>query len=137
MISRSSNQEKSKRSGAATVEAAVCLPLLILLVFGSIESSNGIFLKQSLTMAAYEAAKAATAPRGTQEAATARCEEVMAVRDVDDFQIAFLPAGLDQNTARGTRVTVTVTVSADSAALGPLWLFTGKSFQKSVVMRRL
>lgn len=137
MFSRTTRKHKTERKGAATVEAAVCLPLLILLVFGAVESSNGIYLKQSLTIAAYEAAKIATAPRGTQAEATTRCGEVLAVRDVDSFQISFSPQNLDENTPRGQNVEVTVTVNADAAALGPLWIFAGQSLQRTVVMRRL
>lgn len=137
MFSPARKMNDSKRKGAATVEAAVCLPLLIVLVFGSVESSNGIFLKQSLTIAAYEAAKIAASPRGTKDAATARCAEVMSVRDVDNFEITFSPNNLNENTTRGRRITVTVTVAADAASLGPLWIFEGKSLQKTVVMRRL
>lgn len=137
MFSPVRKKNDKSRKGAATVEAAVCLPLLIVLVFGSVESSNGIFLKQSLTIAAYEAAKIAASPRGTKQAATTRCTEVMAVRDVDTFQISFTPDNLDENTPRGQNIHVTVTVDADAAALGPLWIFEGKSLQKTVVMRRL
>lgn len=135
LSARKKNNEK--RRGAATVEAAVCLPLLIVLVFGSVESSNGIFLKQSLTIAAYEAAKIAAAPRGTIDTATTRCREVLAVRDVDNFEISFSPNNLTEDTPRGVKIQVTVTVDADAAALGPLWILEGKSLQKTVVMRRL
>ncbi|MEP3478236.1 MAG: TadE family protein [Fuerstiella sp.] len=137
MFSPVRKSSDKSRKGAATVEAAVCLPLLIVLVFGSVESSNGIFLKQSLTIAAYEAAKIAAAPRGTKQNATVRCSEVLAVRDVDNFEISFSPNNLDANTPRGQTIEVTVTVDADAAALGPLWIFEGKSLQKTVVMRRL
>lgn len=137
MLSRLRSQKREERKGAATVEAAVCLPLLILLVFGSIESSNAIFLKQSLTMAAYEAGKIASSPRGTGTAATIRCQEVLAVRDIDEFDISFLPSNLSADTPRGQTISVTVTIDADSASLGPLWIFDGKTLQKTVVMRRL
>lgn len=137
MYSLISRKNDDRRKGAATVEAAVCLPLLIVLVFGAVESANGIFLKQSLTIAAYEAAKIAAGPRGTKQAATTRCQEVMAVRDVDNFTITFSPNDLSADTSRGQRIEVTVTVAADAASLGPLWIFNGKSLQKTVAMRRL
>ena len=137
MLSPVRKSSDESRKGAATVEAAVCLPLLIVLVFGSMEAANGIFLKQSLTIAAYEAAKTATSPRGTKQSATVRCSEVLAVRDVDDFTITFSPDDLNASTPRGENIEVTVTVDADAAAIGPLWIFEGVSLQKTVVMRRL
>lgn len=137
MYSIASKANDARRKGAATVEAAVCLPLLIVLVFGSVESANAIFLKQSLTIASYEAAKIASGPRGTIQAAEARCAEVLAVRDVDDFTITFSPNNLNEDTPQGQRITVTVSVAADSASLGPLWIFEGKTLTKTAVMARL
>ena len=124
-------------SGTATVEAAVCLPLLLVLVFGSIESSNAIFLKQSMTVAAYESAKVASAPQGTIANAAIRCQEVMDVRDVPNYTMSVSPSSLDADTASGTTVTVTVQVNGDAASMGPLWFFTGKTLSKSVSMVRL
>lgn len=136
-MQKHSKQSETVRKGTATVEAAVCLPLLLVLVFGSIEASNAIFLKQSLSMAAYEAAKAAAVPQGTDAAAKQRCSEVMAVRDVSTFDVRFSPASITSSTPRGTRIGVTITVDADSAALGPLWFFTGKKLSSTVYMVRL
>ena len=45
---------RRRQRGMAAVEFAVCLPVLVLLVFGAIEASSFIFLKQALTVAAYE-----------------------------------------------------------------------------------
>jgi len=115
----------------------VTLPLLLVLVFGSIEASNAIFLKQSMTIAAYEAAKAASAPDGTDEFASVRCAEALAVRNINTFDITFSPSNIDINTPRGSRISVTVTLDADSAAVGPLWVFTGKQLTKKVEMVRL
>ena len=42
---------RRKFSGVAAAEFAVCLPLIVLLVFGSIEATNYIFLKQTLNIA--------------------------------------------------------------------------------------
>ena len=54
-----------RRGGTAAVEAAVSLPLLIVLVFGAIEVASGVFLSQTLAIAAYEGAReAADVPPG-------------------------------------------------------------------------
>ncbi len=49
---------RRRRFGTATLETAVSLPLLVILVFGVIEMANAVFLKQSMNLAAYEAAQA-------------------------------------------------------------------------------
>ncbi len=45
---------KRQRSGSVVVEVAVCLPLIVLLVFASVEACTMIYLKQSLTVSACE-----------------------------------------------------------------------------------
>lgn len=47
--------DAQSRCGTAATEMAIAMPLLITLVFGSIEIANAVFLRQSLNMAAYEA----------------------------------------------------------------------------------
>jgi Flp pilus assembly protein TadG len=47
------------RRGVAAAEFAVCLPVLVLVVFASIEACSMIFLKESLTVAAYEGSRVA------------------------------------------------------------------------------
>src|SRR5262245_19144733 len=53
------------RSGLATLEFAVCLPMIITMVFASVEASSMIFLKLSLQISAYDAARVAGCPSGT------------------------------------------------------------------------
>ncbi|MEZ6132030.1 MAG: pilus assembly protein [Planctomycetaceae bacterium] len=126
-----------RRRGIAAVEAAISLPMLIVLVVGSIEAANTIFLKQSMTIAAYEAAKIASSPQGTPAFANLRCSEVLASRGVNTFNLAINPSDLDATTPRGTQVTVTLTVTSDSAVVGPLNFFSGKTLQTQVDMVRL
>ena len=58
---RKHHQRKAvrNRQGAAVVEFAVCLPLIVLIMLGSIEAANMLFLRQALVQASYEGAKAA------------------------------------------------------------------------------
>ena len=60
------------RFGTAAMETAVSLPLLVILVFGAIEMANAVFLKQSMNLAAYEAAKVVTRPGTNAALATTR-----------------------------------------------------------------
>ena len=50
------------RSGVAAVEFAVCLPVLVVLILGSIECCSMIFLRQSLAIVAYEGLRVAVKP---------------------------------------------------------------------------
>ena len=56
MIKLKKQKARTKREGAAVVEFAVCLPLIVLIVLGTIEAGSLLFLKQTLVQAAYEGA---------------------------------------------------------------------------------
>jgi len=124
------------RLGVATVEAAITLPLLFVLAFGAMELANGIFLKQSLTIAAYEGVRTATRPGGTSAMAQQRIQEVLTSRGITGQTVTITPV-ITIATPRGTQVTVTVGVSASSQSIGPLHLMQGKYLQQSAVMVRL
>ena len=79
------------RCGTAAVEMAVTLPLLVTLVFGAMEMANAVFLRQSLNIAAYEAAKVITRPGNNEALARTRCQEILTVRKVSAFTLSFSP----------------------------------------------
>jgi Flp pilus assembly protein TadG len=125
-----------RRSGVAALEAAISIPLLVTIVFGAIELSNAIFLKQSLNIAAYEAAKVVTRPGLNETLARARCGEIMNIRNITDFSLEFSPIVTPQ-TPRGTAVTVTLTAPVSNLSYGPLRFMAGTELTTSVVMVRL
>lgn len=106
-----------RRRGVAAVEFAVCLPVLILLVFGSIEASSFIFLKQSLNVAAYEAAREAIRTGADNASATARATNLLQSRNVRDFAVTF-PNGESGVALRGEEIIVDV--SAPTQPNSPL-----------------
>ncbi|MAI31830.1 MAG: pilus assembly protein [Rubripirellula sp.] len=106
-----------RRSGVAAAECAVCLPLLILLVFGSIEATSLIFLKQTLNIAAYEGIREAIKVGSNNASGTSRAENILRSRDVKSFEISF-PNGQSGQTKRGDAVVLEV--RASSAANSPL-----------------
>lgn len=108
----------TRRKGAATAELAVCLPLLVVLVFGGMEAANGIFLKQGLTVAAYETAKMATTVGFTATEAEARGNEILNALGFSAAVIAIDPPTTRQM-APGELVTVTVTAPSSSNAISP------------------
>lgn len=125
-----------KRLGTAATETAVALPLLVTLVFGAIELANAVFLRQSVNMAAYEAAKVITRPGSNETLARTRCAEVLAVRKVSNFTLTFSPT-VTTATPRGTQVSVTVVAPASNLSYGPVQFMSGKTISCTVVMVRL
>ena len=120
--SRSRGSARAKRRGLAAAETAVALPLLLLLVLGSMEMANVIFLKQALRIAAYEGARAAGRAGATNDLGLARIEEVLADRRVSNYQATISPT-VTGFTPRGAMLTVTVTAPASAYCIGPMWFF--------------
>lgn len=79
---RSSLIHRRSRSGAAVVEAALCIPVIILLMFGTLEISAGFYLKESLTIAAYEGARTGAKRRATRAQVLARVNDILVARNV-------------------------------------------------------
>lgn len=118
------------------METALCMPLLVILIFGAIELSNAVFLKQSLNMAAYEAAKVITRPGDNNTLASTRAQQVLSVRKISNYTLSVSPT-ITATTARGTQVTVTIQAPASNLSYGPLRFMTGKTISSSAVMVRL
>ena len=118
------------------MEMAISLPLLVTMVFGAMEMANAVFLRQSLNMAAYEAAKVITRPGSNEALARTRCQEVLTVRKVTTFTLTFSPT-VTTATARGTQVTVTLSAPASNLSYGPVHFMSGRTLTSTVSMVRL
>ena len=73
--------QRKIRSGVAAVEAAVCLPVVFIIIFGAIEISSGIFHQHVVRSAVHETAKIVS--RGTSSVADAQaiCAEILEQRE--------------------------------------------------------
>jgi Flp pilus assembly protein TadG len=91
------------------VELAVCIPMLIVLTMGTLETTDYIFLRERLKTAAYEGARTVTAPNQTAAAATAAANAVLTQRGIVSGSVSITPSGITESTLPGTRVTVTAT----------------------------
>lgn len=121
--SRNQRWRRAHRQGGAAVELVVCLPVIVLLILGALEACGAIFLRQSLTVAAYEGARAALLPNATSASATTRSQQVIDDRRVIGATIATDPSDIT-TAVPGEYVTVTVTAPSDQNAL-----FIGRFFR--------
>jgi Flp pilus assembly protein TadG len=117
------------------VEMGICLPVVLLVVFSAIELADGVFLKQSLAIGAYEAARVATRPGGIRSDGIQRGQEVLAARGVTQFQLTISP-DVQANTARGTPIAVTAEAPLGGFSVGPMRLFSGLQLRHTVHMVR-
>ena len=72
----------NRNHGSAAVEAAICLPLIILLMLGTLEVCAGFYLKESLTVAAYEGARTGVKRRATESDVEDQVRAILEARDV-------------------------------------------------------
>ena len=127
-------QRKPSR-GAAVVELAVCLPVMVLLVFGAIEATNVVYLKQTATTAAYEGVRLATATGGTESAARQRIDEVLATHAISNATVTFNPS-IGPTTRRGDNISVSVTIPASENITAVTRLFGEQSYAATITMVR-
>jgi Flp pilus assembly protein TadG len=132
---RPEHRARQGRRGVATVELAVCLPVILLLVVGAIEGSNFIFLKQAVTSAAFESAQTMTRVGGTKSKAENRATEVLSARSIDQTTISFTPTNPD-SVARGEQVTVSITAPMSANSVGLRWFFDSETVTASICMLR-
>ena len=70
-------QRKSLRRGGAVVEFAIIMPVLFVVIYGSIEASNLLYLQQAITETAYDGALRASRPGATDAEVQADLQALM------------------------------------------------------------
>ena len=126
---------QKRRKGAAVVELAVSLPVILFIVLGSIEAASMLFLKQALVQSAYEGAKVAIRDDGDNEDAIAAIRAVAAGRRIDDLQISFFPANVE-SASQGEFIRITVAAPGDANSLIPFGPFKGQILTAQAVMAK-
>jgi hypothetical protein len=136
MISSNAGLRRRGRSrqsrGVAAAELAVCLPVVVLLVIATTEACSAIFLKQSLTVAAYEGVRTALAQ---SDAATvqATCDQILSDRKVKGGNVTLSPADISR-LQPGDYIDVTVTAPCDANSLVPTTFYRGRTLSATASM---
>jgi Flp pilus assembly protein TadG len=79
------NRNQFSRRAAAVVEAAVVAPLMLLSMFGMVEVGYGFMVKQTVTLASREGARAAALPGGTTSDVTAAVDAAMTAAHLEGY----------------------------------------------------
>ncbi|MEL7500156.1 MAG: TadE family protein [Planctomycetota bacterium] len=103
------------RHGAAMVEMAICLPVLVLLVWGTIEIANSIHAKQVLLSAAHEGAMLAQQPSVTDTEVLSKVNAVLTARQVDGCTITLVGDSGQAYTSLTPGELFQITVSRDDS----------------------
>ncbi len=122
-----------RRRGAAVAELAVCLPTIMLLVFGAIECCNMIFLDHALHVSAYEGARVAVHKDATNSAVSSKSNYLLSVRRIQQATVQTEP----ENVAvvpRGQRITVSVSAPCNANSISPPWLYGQRTIHARCIM---
>lgn len=121
------------KRGVAAAELAVCLPVVVLLVIATIEACSAIFLKQSLTVAAYEGVRTAISDGTTPGNVQAACNQILADRKVKGATVTITPPDI-ASLQPGQFVDVTVSAPCDANSLVPTSFYRGRSLSATASM---
>ena len=122
-----------KTRGVAAAELAVCLPVVVLLVIATIEACSAIFLKQSLTVAAYEGVRTALKEGNTAAAVQATCSQILSDRNVEGAIVTLSPADISLLNP-GEYIDVTVSAPCDTNSLVPTSFYRGRRLSATASM---
>lgn len=122
------------RRGIAATELAVCMPLLVLIVLATMETCAMMFLQQSLSVAAYEAARVGLAGAPSSEV-QAQCQQILDDREVRGASVVLTPSNVAGATA-GTWITVEARAPFSQNSLAGGWLFGGRQLSAKVQMMK-
>jgi len=127
------------RTGTATVELALCLPVLVVLAFGMIETCNVMFVRTRMLSAAYEACRLATrpatssAPVATAAQVTTYCNTLLTQLHVNGATVTVSPNPLTSIVPQ-TLVTVSVTAPLSQNTATSIVLSSGMTISASVTL---
>ncbi len=130
---QSVSHRHARRPGVAAAELAVCLPVIVLLLLATVEACSMVFVKQSLTVAAYEGVRTAIAENATADKVIAACDQILHDRHVENAVVTVDPADI-ASLVPGDYVDVTVTAPCDANSILPDMFYRGKKLSASASM---
>jgi len=131
-------KKKFLRRGNAVIEAALVLPILLYLAFGTVEFGYFYYVKNNLQGAAREGVRAAIPPGATNTDVNNAISSQMTAAGLQSsgYTVTTTPANISGLSA-GSSVTVNVQCTWGTVGLRPLQLISsGKIVKGQAVMRK-
>lgn len=122
------------RRGAVTVEFALVMPILILVIFAGLEFSRVNMIRNTVLNAAYEGARRGIVPGATSAECEMAATDLLDIVDISGGTAVASPSAIGPNTESVT-VTVTVPITSTNAFVTPQFFF-GKTISAEVTLPR-
>ena len=126
-------RRSQSRDGATVVEMAMCMPIVILLLFGCYEFARANMMRHAVQAAAYEGARTGITPGATAADVRNSVQFVLSTVGIRDFDLVVSPNPIGLRDA-----TVNVVVSArmrDNTAL-PLFFNENTALRGACELKR-
>lgn len=133
--------KKPVRRGTSTVEMALCAPVVFLLIFGSIEFSRMMMIRQALTNASRDACRNACLvttqdDKSADEVARDWLAGVIAnYQDVDTLRVEISPS-VETAPPTGTEITAFIEVDCEDVSWLPPFFFAGAKIRGQSTMTK-
>ena len=121
------------RRGAAIIELAVCLPILLMILLATVESCVMLQLKQNLAITAYEGARIGILPGSSSEAVSLQCQMLIDDRGIEACTVSIDPEAISTMNV-GDPLTVTLTADCGANSVFGGIFYDDKSITETVVM---
>ena len=114
------------RTGALSVEVALCLPLLLMVLFGCYEIAHANMLLHATESAAYEGARVGIIPGANKEKVETAAAQILRSVGITNFDIEIKPGKIKKDTPR---IEVLVQVPFAKNTLIPTFFFKNPKFK--------
>ncbi len=121
-----SMNKRAQRHGVLSVEMAICLPILFLILLGALEFSRMNMLRNSIDNAAYEGARRGVVPGATATDCMNAAVSVLTAVGANSASVSVAPPFIDDTTPQ---VTVTISVPLSSNSWGPARFLSGATLR--------
>lgn len=133
-------QRRPNRKGGAVVETAFCIPLVILLMLGTLEVCAGLYLYESCKVAGFEGIRLGIRRGGTPEEVIFRANEVLTSRGITypqgaNYGVFVTPSDFSDLNALDP-ITVTISVPTEGNSIFIFDTLANRKIQASVTMVR-
>lgn len=117
---------RKDRHGALTVEMALCVPILFLLLLGTLEFARMNMLRNSVDNAAYEGARRGVVPGAQASDCVTAAQSVLTAVRAQNATITVTPSTISDTTSQ---VSVSVSVPMAQNSWGPARFLSGATLR--------